>query len=448
MHSHAQDLYSKSQLEFDSINSFNTKPTISRYVLDRELGSGNMGKVYLARDPFIGRMVAIKTALATSNKLASTDEIQQRFFNEARAAGKLIHPNIVALYDALIEKNNFYLVMEYVKGSTLKEYYRRGANRSLEESINIIFQCAKALDYAHNNGIIHRDIKPNNILISENGEAKITDFGIAIVEGYPNANKPGSFTGSVFYTPPELLREEPMTAQSDIFSLGVVMYEILTGTKPFTGDTEVAVFYNILNKDPISMKKHRKEIPDSLERIVFRALEKDPVYRYQNGSELASDLIQFHDKIRYLEDEIDFQEKFNALKKLTFFKEFTNFELKDVLRATQWLQYLPDTDIITEGEIDDCFYIIIWGEVLVSKGIKSLAYLKQGDCFGEMAYLGKTRRTADIKAIKNTVLMKVNSSIMERTTLNTQNRFYKVFSETLIKRLSRANKVIANYEKI
>ena len=442
---HLQDLHSNTQLEFDPIESSDVTQKIGRYILDRELGRGSMGKVHLVHDPFIGRRAAIKTALTTPNSIHSIDEIQQRFFNEARASGKLMHPNIVALYDAFIEKNNFYLVMEYVEGTTLKEYCRKKSRLSLEEAVSIIFQCAKALDYAHINGIIHRDIKPNNILISSGGEAKITDFSIAVVEGLSIPFKSGSFTGSVFYTPPELLREEQVSAQSDIFSLGVVMYEIIAGIKPFVGDTEVAVFYNILNKEPEPLKSHQKDIPDSLELIVSRALEKDPMNRYRSGSELASDLIKFNDNIRFLEDDIDFQEKFRALKKLSFFESFSDNELGEVLKATKWLQHSADTDIITEGEIDDCFYIIVKGEVSVSKGGKSLAYLRQGDCFGEMAYLGKTKRTADIKALKETVLMKVNASIMEGTSQNTQNRFYKVFSKTLIERLSRANRVIAKY---
>ena len=444
---HLQDLHHKPQFEMESGESPNTTHNIGRYLLDRELGRGSMGKVYLAYDPFIDRMVAIKTALSTPNRIHSIDEIQQRFFNEARAAGKLMHPNIVALYDALVEKNNFYLVMEYVAGTTLKEYRSKKSELPLEESINIIFQCAKALDFAHSNGIIHRDIKPSNILVSNNAEAKITDFSIAVVEGFSNPDHSGSFTGSVFYMPPELLREEQVTAQSDIFSLGVVMYEIISGVKPFVGDTEVAVFYNILNSDPEPLSTHRKNIPDSLERIVSRALEKDPAYRYQSGSELASDLSESYDKIRFLEDKINYQEKFTALKRLNFFKDFTIEELGEVLKTTLWLEHEADTHIITDGEIDDCFYIIVIGEVVVSKEGKSLAYLKQGDCFGEMAYLGKTKRTADIKALEKTVLMKVNTSIMERTSLNTQNRFYKVFSRTLIERLSSANRVIAAYQE-
>ena len=404
-----------------------------------------MGKVYLAHDPFIDRQVAIKTALSTSNSIMGIEEIQQRFFNEARATGKLMHPHIVTLYDTLIEGDTYYLIMEYVEGVTLKQYCQERTLLPLEEAVNFIFQCAKALDYAHKNGIIHRDIKPKNILISKNVGVKISDFGIAVVEELSNSDHSGSgsFTGSVFYTPPELLKGNPLTPQSDLFSLGVVMYEILAGTKPFWGDTEVSIFYQILNKNPEPLRKHRRDIPESLEHVVSRMLEKEPARRYQSGSEIAAELSESYDKIRYTGERIDFQERINALKKLNFFKDFTQTEINEVLKVTQWLQCEADAVIITEGKIDDCFYIIVLGEVAVIKGNKNLALLKQGDCFGEMAILGKTTRTADIKALSKTALMKINASILEETSLNTQNRFFKVFSKTLIQRLAHANQLLS-----
>ena len=436
--------YSSDQFALQTGDCKGSYDKIGRYIILKELGRGSMGKVYLAHDPFIDRQVAIKTALFTSNSIMGIEEIQQRFFNEARATGRLMHPHIVTLYDALIEGDTYYLIMEHVEGMTLKEYCQERTVLPLEEAVSIIFQCAKALDYAHNTGIIHRDIKPKNILITENVEVKISDFSIAVVEGLSTSDSFGSFTGSVFYTPPELLQEKPLTPQSDLFSLGVVMYEILTGTKPFSGDTEVAVFYQILNKSPEPLRKYRRDIPESLEHIVSRMLEKDPTRRYQRGSEIAAELSETYDKIRHTDEKIDFQEKFNALKKLNFFKDFTQTEINEVLRVTQWLQCEADSVIVTEGEIDECFYIIVLGEVSVSKGNKNLAVLKQGDCFGEMAILSKTKRTANIKALSKAVLMKINASIMEETSLNTQNRFFKVFSKTLIQRLAYANQMLSN----
>ena len=418
---------------------------IGRYQVTRELGHGGMGVVYLAQDPFIDRLVAIKTTLTSPPKdPQGLEQFQQIFFNEAHAAGKLMHPHIVSVYDATVETDRCYLVMEYVDGTTLKEHCLEKNLLPLEKVVKIIFQCAKALDYAHQNGVIHRDIKPGNIMISTKGEAKISDFGIATVKGVSAAPPlQGSLTGSVYYASPQQLRNEPITPQSDLFSLGVVMYELLTGAKPFQGDTDISTLYKITNEDPEPLQNHKRDVPESLERIVVRALEKDLGKRYQSGLQLASELSASFDHLRFLDEEINFEEKFNALKKIGFFKDFTSSELAEVLKTTQWVKYEDTSTIITEGQIENCFYIIIVGEVMVRKQGKPLAVLKQGDCFGEMAYLGKTTRTATIEALGNTILMKVNASVIDQTSINTQLCFYKVFSTTLIQRLVRTSDLLS-----
>jgi len=415
---------------------------IGRYIIKSKLGMGNMRKVYLAQDPFLDREVAIKVVSVPSNTVIDSDEGYKIFFEEARSIAGLIHPNIVELYDVMIEGDNYYLAMEYVEGTTLKEYCGNNSELSLERILNIIFQCAKALDYASSNGILHQSIRPNKILISSNDEVKIRDFNFTKFTKTSNADPSDAISGSALYTAPEVIRNEQPTAQSDIFSLGIVIYELLSGNTPFKGDTEVAICYEILNKDPEPLGLNTENVPEILDLIVSKALEKDPANRFQTGSELASVLSKSYDSIRFLNDRIELQEKSNALRNLKFFKNFTSGELNEVLETTQWLKYDAGDTIISEGEIDDSFYIIVLGDVVVSKNSKAIAALKQGDCFGEMAYLGKTRRAADIKALCRTVLMKVNSTIMEKTSLNTQNRFYKVFSKTLIYRLDRVNRLL------
>jgi len=404
-----------------------------------------MGEVYLAQDPFIDRLVAIKTTLTSPPKdPQGLEQFQQRFFNEAQAVGKLMHPHIVSVHDATVETDRCYLVMEYVDGTTLKEHCLEKNLLSLEKVVKIIFQCAKALDYAHQNGVIHRDIKPGNIMISTKGEAKISDFGIATVKGASGLSRSGGLTGSVHYMSPEQLRNVPLTPQTDLFSLGVVMYEILTGTKPFQGDTDISTVYKITNEDPEPLQNHKRDVPESLERIVVRALEKDLERRYQSGLQLASELSASFDHLRFLDQEVNFEEKFDSLKKIDFFKDFTSSELAEVLKATDWAKYEASSTIITEGDIEDCFYIIAVGEVMVRKQGKPLAVLKKGDCFGEMAYLGKTTRTATIEALGNTILMKVNASVIDQTSINTRLRFYKVFSNTLIQRLIHTSELLSN----
>jgi len=423
--------------------SYEIPKKIGKYKIVRELGRGGMGVVYLAQDPFIDRKVAIKTTLSPPPvETQRVKQFQQIFFNEAKAAGKLMHPHIVSVYDAAVENDLYYLVMEYIGGSPLDEYCKKKNLLSLEKVLKIMFQCAKALDYAHKNGVIHRDIKPGNILISREGEAKISDFGIAVLKGN-STPRSDELIGSVHYTSPEQLRGESLTPQADLFSLGVVMYELLTGSKPFEADTDVATLFKIIHNDPKPLKGQVRDVSEALERVVRRALEKDLKRRYQSGMQFASELSASFDHLKFLDQEINFKNKFNDLKKIFFFRDFASSEIAEILKAASWINYEDTSIIIREGEIEECFYIIVAGVVKVIKHGKSIAVLKKGDCFGEMAYLGKTKRTATIEALGNAVLMKINASAIDSTSMGTQLRFYKVFANTLTHRLSRTSELLS-----
>jgi serine/threonine protein kinase len=420
-------------------------PKIGRYSVKHPLGQGGMGTVYLAKDPFIDRDVAIKSArFSQQNDSNDLKRFHQSFFNEARAAGKLLHPHIVSVFDAFTEVDVCHLVMEYVEGVTLQEYTREKGLIPFDEVVRIVFQCAKALDYAHSQGVIHRDIKPGNILLSLEGNVKISDFGIARIEGEVSKSNANHFPGSLFYTSPEVIRGEPVTGRSDLFSLGVVMYELLSGRRPFEAETSVAVLFKILNEEPQSLKDLRPEIPESLVNIVRRALEKDPDQRYERCLDLASHLNESFEQLSSSAQQICLEERYQALRKIAFFNDFKPPELAEVLNNTQWLKYDSNATVVSEGELEDSFYIIISGEVAVKKRAKTLSRLGQGDCFGEMGYLGKTKRTATIQAIKDTILMKINALSAERVSANTQLRFYRVFSKTLIQRLARASEILSN----
>lgn len=412
--------------------------TIGRYSLIKELGRGGMGVVYLGQDPFIERLVAIKTSKTPPpSDQVGFDKFREAFFHEARAAGNLDHPNIVSVYDAAVENAQCYLIMEYVNGTTLKGYARKKNLLSVDRVVKVIYKCAQALEYAHQKGVIHRDIKPANIMISKTGEIKIADFGIAAVDGSQDPIKEGEITASLSYASPELLKQESPGPGSDLFSLGVVAYELLTGEKPFAADSDVAVFYKINNEDPDPIKKYRPDIPDSLERVVSKALRKNPAERYQSGLQMADDLASSFGHMRFLEEEINFEKKFNAVKNIAFFKEFSTSELLQILKATQWLKYDAAVNIISEGDTEDFFYILVTGEVSVKKRGQRVSVLKSGDCFGEMALKGDMPRTATIQAVKDSIVMKIGAPFFEQTSLSTQLRFYKVFNRALIQRLAQ-----------
>jgi eukaryotic-like serine/threonine-protein kinase len=360
------------------------------------------------------------------------------FFNEAHTAGLLTHPNIINIYDAGVDADTCYIVMEYVDGGkTLKDYCRPDNLLSIDKVVEIIFKCAKALDYAHRQGIVHRDIKPSNLLITPDQDIKIGDFSIAhINKADSTETQPLGMIGSPRYMSPEQLKEDVVTTQTDLFSLGVIMYELLTGKHPFNANSFSRLVSKTLNEDPPPIRDVRTDLPEVLEDIVSKALNKDLEQRYRMGLELASDLSRVFESLEGPKEEVSAQERFNSVKQLEFFTGFPDAEIWEIMRASSWQDYQTDDQIIVEGDVDDCFYIIVSGSVAVRKNDRSIRILDKGDCFGEMGYLTKTKRTATIVAVEDTSLLKINSTVISQVSLNCQVRFLKVFLRTLIYRLS------------
>ncbi len=413
---------------------------LGKYEVISEIDRGSMGTVYLGHDPYIDRHVAIKVAHSEQlNDEEGGDRFRKMFFNEAHTAGRLTHPNIIGIYDAGVDGDACYIVMELVEGGdTLKKFCRQDNLLPIEKVVETIFKCAKALDYAHKQGVIHRDIKPTNILVTKDGDVKIGDFSIAHLSKMDSTDTmPMGLVGSPRYMSPEQVSEDYITSQTDLFSLGIVMYELLAGKHPFAAETFSRLVQRILNEDPPAVQQFRTDIPNSLVKILNKALAKSRDDRYQMGMELASELsIAFDALLERPEENISEQEQFQAVKQLDFFEGFPDAEIWEIVRAGKWQDYRDRDEIIVEGELDDSFYIIVKGQVWVQKGGKDLRALMAGDCFGEMGYLAKTKRTATIAATGVTSLLKVNSTVISQVSLNCQVRFLKVFLRTLIHRLS------------
>jgi len=413
---------------------------LGKYEVLEEISRGSMGTVYLGHDPYIDRSVAIKVAHAEQLKDADSGaQYRKMFFNEAHTAGLLTHPNIIGIYDAGVDGEICYIVMEYVEGgNTLKPYCKAENLLPVQKVVEIIFKCAKALDFAHRQGVIHRDIKPTNILVTRELDIKIGDFSIAYITQLDNTGTmPMGMVGSPRYMSPEQITEDALTHQTDLFSLGVIMYELLTGKHPFAADNFSRLVQRVLNEDPPPMSDFRSDLSQELQRIVNRALAKKIEDRYHMGIDLASDLSKaFEHLLEAPHEQISEQERFNMVKKLDFFAGFPDAEIWEIVRAGSWQKYDTGEQIILEGELDDSFYIIADGEVIVRKSGKDLRTLVKGDCFGEMGYLARTKRTASIVAKGRTALLKVNSTVINQVSLNCQVRFLKVFLRTLIHRLS------------
>jgi serine/threonine protein kinase len=266
--------------------------TVGRYEILSELGRGAMGVVYKARDPKIDRLVAIKTISIFAHTPEEDREFRERLFTEAKAAGRLSHPGIVTVYDVSEDPDtlNPYIVMEYVPGDSLEKQVAESADRfPLGSALALVEQVAEALDYAHSQGIVHRDIKPANILTPESGPPKITDFGIAKLN-FSHSTSLGEAMGTPAFMSPEQLNGEPVDGRSDLFSLGVVLYTLLTGYRPFQGNSALTVSFKVVNRNPLPATTFDSSFPPELDRVVSRAMAKDPAQRYATGREMSADV--------------------------------------------------------------------------------------------------------------------------------------------------------------
>jgi serine/threonine protein kinase len=408
---------------------------IGKYDIINEVGQGSTGRVFLSHDPYYGRDVAIKLYLIEQEDENKARVTRKMFFNEAQMMGRLQHPNILPIYDAGEENGSYYVVTEHVHGArTLAAYCKPDNLLRIDDVVEIVFKCAKALNYAHTRGVIHRDIKPSNVMLTLDNDVRIIDFGIALVTDSAVSRIEG-IAGSPSYMSPEQVQSAEITPRSDIYSLGAVMYELLTGFRPFRANNLSKLLHQIIYATPPPIHTLRADISEDIETIVTRSLLKDPTQRYQNGLELAGALTQVYQTLRSQHERIDKKERFDLLRRLRFFHEFSHSEIWEILRASEWREYQAGEAIIREGEMDDRFYIIVSGEVTVQSGRREIGVLGGGNCFGETSYVRGARRTATISALSSTTLVRVSSTLLEQASSSCQLRFNKVFLRSLIERL-------------
>jgi serine/threonine protein kinase len=409
---------------------------IGKYVIINEVGQGSTGRVFLSHDPYYGRDVAIKLYNIESEEDEQRARVTRKmFFNEAQMMGRLQHPNILPIYDAGEENGSYYVVTEHVHGArTLAAYCRPDNLLRIDDVVEIIFKCAKGLHYAHSRGVIHRDVKPSNIMLTLDNDVRVIDFGIAIIKD-SDVSRIEGIAGSPSYMSPEQVQSAEITPRSDLYSLGAVMYELLTGYRPFRANSLSKLLHQIVYASPQPIHTLRNGIPEELEEVVMTSLRKEPDKRFTSGTELAGALTRLYQTLRTKDDRLDKQEQFDQLRKLRFFHDFSHAEIWEVLRASEWCNYNQGDEIIREGELDDRFYIIVNGAVSVQSGRRQIGVLSDGDCFGETSYVRGARRTATISATTPVTLVRVSSTLLEQSSSSCQLRFNKVFLRSLIERL-------------
>jgi serine/threonine protein kinase len=429
---------------------------IGKYEIRSKLGEGATSTVYLGYDAFAGRDVAVKEILPEVLKDKEKGRLYQHLLvTEASLAGKLIHPHIVQIFDAVLSDEQSYIVMEYVPGGTLEPFCTPSTLLPVDRLVEIIFKCTRALDYAQRHGVTHRDIKPANILLAKagdinersGGDIKISDFGAAMTTGNDQTQTQVAGVGSPAYMSPQQVREANLNHQTDIYSLGVVMYQLLAGRLPFQASSNYGMVYQICNSDPPPPSTFRTDVPPSLDAIVARAMQRELEARYQSWEEFSHDLAQsFRNKqlAARLQDFPD-SEKFETLRVLGFFDEFSDVEIWEVVRFSRWEIVAPQTLVMKDGEPGDTFGFLLDGELTVNKRETTLGQLAPGDCFGELAVVrrGGRVRGADVIALTTAKVVSISGEALRHASDACRMHFYQAFLDVVANRLDTVNSRLA-----
>lgn len=428
-----------------------------KYEIVRQLGTGSTSTVFLCHDPFSEREVAVKRIhLDVLHDPQRGKQYRHLLMNEASLAGKLVHPHIVQIFDAVIDEHDSYIVMEYVPGGTLERYCKPDALLPIERVVEIIFKCTHALAYANRLGITHRDIKPANILLVEpaaapdqgGGDIKISDFGACLQTNAEQTHTQVLGVGSPAYMSPQQLREETLNHQTDIYSLGVVMFQLLTGHLPYQASSNYGLIYQICNCEAPSPSTFRSELPASLDAIVQRAMQKELADRYGSWQEFAHDLVQALRQAPLVAypQAVPESEKFDSLRSMKFFDDFSDVELWEIVHFARWEIASAGTPLMRDGESGDHLLIVIEGLAEVSKAGQTLRRLGPGEVIGEIAVIDRrhARRIADVVALTDMRFVTIPGQSLRRASDACRMHFYEGFLHVMAERLARSNLMLAH----
>lgn len=432
---------------------------IGKYQIIRRLGEGATSEVFLCRDEFFQREVALKRVRSAALLDAVDGPVYARFFAaEAALVGRLQHPNVVQIFDAVADPTAPYLVMEHVPGTTLKAFCRPDQLLPLELVVEIGFKCAMALGYVFREGLIHRDVKPANILAITNAQGlvtdvKITDFG-SVLNLAADATQVHQ-VGSLAYMSPEQLDGEVLDARADIYSLGAVLYHLVAGRPPFEAPSQAVLMNQIYNQAPAPLSGLRSGVNKAVDEVILKALAKDPKERYTTWDAFAqalSDLIASHKVPRgQLQGVLD-SERFNLLRSLDFFVSFGDVELWEVVHRAKWQRFPFGHALYRRGEEGRTFHIIAQGSVEVFRTGKRVALLGAGTSVGEMAYLAPSpelrRHSTDVIVSEAATAISFTPETLGHLSPNCRHLFDEAFIRVLVRRLHAAHEALAHPRRI
>jgi serine/threonine protein kinase len=418
---------------------------VGKYDIQKALGKGATGTVYLAKDTFTGREVALKTIEPEVFRDPEFGAVyRSQFQNEASLAGKLRHPHIVAILDAVVLEDSGHIAMEYVKGGDLSRYVTPDKLLPVADVLQIAFKCCGALEYASKEGIIHRDIKPANLMIAEGKgtDVKISDFGAAYLRKSQVVQT--ASMGSPNYMSPEQIEGKQLNFQSDMYSLGVVIYELLTGQKPYTAASLELLLKKIQSQDPTMPSKLRADLPKSIDAVVLRAIAKKSEHRYPSWAEFALELARVGQQV-LPPGTVPDSEKYVALKKVAMLSELSDMELWDLARAGEWARVPANSTIVRENTKGRSFYFIGRGQAKVTMQGRLLNMVNEGECFGEMAWIrgGNMMRHATVDSMTELLVAKFRPEALAKMELSAQLHLTRALVRNLVDRLDLANTRLA-----
>ena len=431
---------------------------IGKYRVKSKLGEGSTSEVFLAWDPFRGRDVAIKRVRPSLLADSREAHFQQRFFAaEAALVGRLHHPNVVEILDAVAEEGLSYLVMEHVDGVTLRRFCRADNLLPLAQILEVAFKCAMALNYCYRQGLIHRDVKPANVLVQLDGdritEVKVTDFGSVFNTGAENTQI--YRVGSLAYMSPEQLDGDVLDSRADIYSLAAVMYHLIAGRPPFDAVHQQAIIQQIFRGTAPPLSSLREGLPAALQTLIESGLAKDRNDRpadWDTFSQALSALSATDQVLRGPLQEVLDSERYTLLRSLAFFDDFGDVELWEVVRRGRWQRHSFGHALFRRGEESSAFHVITQGQVEVYREGKSVASLGAGTTVGEMAYLAPSpelrTHTVDVLVSQLATTLSFTPDSMELLSLQTRSMFDKAFIGVLVRRLHAAHEALAHPRRI